>query len=802
MEASSATTLPALESFSPIDGKRLGSVPTIAPGEVQSVVDDVAEVQPYWAALEPTERGRYMRRAAQVIIDSLDELTMLLTREQGKPRNESYTMELLPTIDALHWIASTGPKILADERVPLPIFVKQKSAEVHLRAARRGGRHRAVELPVVDPVRRGGHRAHVRQRRGAQAGVAHAPDRPARSRTCSSAPGCPRGWCAPCMAAAPWARRWWSRAPRRSSSPGRSRSGRRVGIACAERMKGSVLELGGKDPMLVLSDANLPNAVSGALWGGFANAGQTCSGIERVYVMRDVAERFTEESGRRARRRFAWATRSTRTPRSGRWSRASSSSWCASWWTTPWRRAPSSAAAGRCEPGGPEGPDFFAPAVLTGVTHDMRIMREEIFGPVVPVVTVDSEDEAIALANDSEFGLGASVWTLDRARGDRIARRLEAGMVWMNDHMYSHGACACSWGGVKDSGLGRSHSKFGFYECVNVKLLAWEPSRTRNFWWHPYDAVARAGRCRRPRGSCTGATRSGSARSDGAHPSLAKLGRKALAGRVQALRRSVPCSAAEVAQARWYHGMELPGGIVTPGDYDLPDTARRIPLPESLAGKRCLDIGTRDGFWAFEMERRGAAEVVGIDVEDPDLLDFPLPRPRRSRATARTTSTGATSPSTWPTARSGSKVERRLISVYDVTPGGVGQFDFAFIGTILLHLRNPVDALAAVRRVLRPDGRLMSNDGISVPLTLLRWRRAGSRGRDGGRAGRSGTCRTWRPAGGWSRPPGSRSRRRGRALPDALRRRLAAPERGRHAEAAGDDAPARWCCAGALRTAG
>lgn len=114
-------------------------------------------------------------------------------------------------------------------------------------------------------------------------------------------------------------------------------------------------------------------------------------------------------------------------------------------------------------------------------------MREEIFGPVVPVITVESEDDAITLANDSEFGLGASVWTTDRARGERIARRIEAGMVWINDHMYSHGACSCSWGGVKQSGLGRAHSRFGFHECVNIKLLSWDPSRTRNFWWHPYD---------------------------------------------------------------------------------------------------------------------------------------------------------------------------------------------------------------------------------------------------------------------------------------------------------------------------
>ena len=99
----------------------------------------------------------------------------------------------------------------------------------------------------------------------------------------------------------------------------------------------------------------------------------------------------------------------------------------------------------------------------------MRIMKEEIFGPVVPVIVVDDEAEALERANDSNFGLGASVWTKDRAKGERIARRIESGMVWINDHSYSHGAMQCSWGGVKESGLGRSHSKFGFYECVNVK---------------------------------------------------------------------------------------------------------------------------------------------------------------------------------------------------------------------------------------------------------------------------------------------------------------------------------------------
>jgi acyl-CoA reductase-like NAD-dependent aldehyde dehydrogenase len=246
-----------------------------------------------------------------------------------------------------------------------------------------------------------------------------------------------------------------------------------------------VLELGGKDPQIVCPDADLANAVSGAVWGGFANAGQTCSGIERVYVHRDVADDFLEGVVRETERLTVGDPRE---------------------WTTEIGPMVSEEQAetvnelvddavksgARKLTGGPttvtgmEG-HFIAPVVLTGVTHEMRIMKEEIFGPVLPIITVESEQEAIELANDSRFGLGASVWTKDRAKGERMAHQIDSGMVWINDHSFSHGACVCAWGGVKDSGLGRSHSKFGFYECVNIKQLAWEPGLTRDWWWQPYD---------------------------------------------------------------------------------------------------------------------------------------------------------------------------------------------------------------------------------------------------------------------------------------------------------------------------
>jgi succinate-semialdehyde dehydrogenase/glutarate-semialdehyde dehydrogenase len=239
--------------------------------------------------------------------------------------------------------------------------------------------------------------------------------------------------------------------------------------------------------MIVLPDANLDHAISGALWGGFANAGQTCSGIERVYVLREVAERFISGVVAGAERLrigdpLGWETEIG--PMVSREQVELVDELV--------QDAVSAGAVMRCggpapSPPGFEHGAFYAPTVLTEVTHDMRIMREEIFGPVLPIIVVDSEDEAVTLANDSEFGLGASVWTSDRAKGERFAKELDAGMVWINDHMFSHGACQCSWGGVKQSGLGRTHSKFGLYECVNVKLRVWEPSVVRDPWWHPYD---------------------------------------------------------------------------------------------------------------------------------------------------------------------------------------------------------------------------------------------------------------------------------------------------------------------------
>jgi tRNA (mo5U34)-methyltransferase len=173
--------------------------------------------------------------------------------------------------------------------------------------------------------------------------------------------------------------------------------------------------------------------------------------------------------------------------------------------------------------------------------------------------------------------------------------------------------------------------------------------------------------------------------------------------------------AEEVAAHGWYHSIELPGGIVTPGRFDTRKAARKIPLPASLAGKRCLDVGTADGFWAFEMERRGAAEVVAIDLIDPSKRD--LTRKAHQRSTAEGDVSRQTE--TFALARRllDSKVEWRNLSVYDLSPDEVGTFDFVFMGSLLVHLRDPVLALQAVRSVV--GGELMNYEAVTLGKSLL-----------------------------------------------------------------------------------
>ena len=175
--------------------------------------------------------------------------------------------------------------------------------------------------------------------------------------------------------------------------------------------------------------------------------------------------------------------------------------------------------------------------------------------------------------------------------------------------------------------------------------------------------------------------------------------------------------AERVAGIEWYHSIDLGSGVVTPGWFDTRAAVAKVPLPERLDGLRCLDVGTWDGFWAFELERRGAAEVVAIDVLDPARWDWPAPARGGVGLEVLRAVKGANAGFALAAEALGSGVERRDLSVYDLDPAEVGTFDLVFVGSLLLHLRDPVRALERIRAVCR--GRVVVADAIELVPTLL-----------------------------------------------------------------------------------
>ena len=261
-------------------------------------------------------------------------------------------------------------------------------------------------------------------------------------------------------------------------------TGKRIAQAAAARLLPVVLELGGKDPMLVLDDADVEIASSGAVWGAFMNAGQACLSVERCYVHRSLYEPFVEACVRKAKQLRVGNGLDPATDVGPMIHERQLS-------IVESQVDDAVSSGARVLAGGERlealGPNFYAPAVVVDVSHDMKIMREETFGPVLPIMPFDDDDEAVRLANDSDYGLGASVWTRNRARGETVASRIQAGTVMVNDCVSCFGISEALHGGVKASGLGRTHGHFGLEEMVRVKYLDVDLlGGMKKSWWYGY----------------------------------------------------------------------------------------------------------------------------------------------------------------------------------------------------------------------------------------------------------------------------------------------------------------------------
>ena len=263
---------------------------------------------------------------------------------------------------------------------------------------------------------------------------------------------------------------------------GSEATGRKVAAECGARLIPCVLELGGSDPAIVLDDADLARTADGIVWGRFSNSGQTCVAPKRVLVHEAVYDRFAELLAERVRAVNASPARES--SEMGPLVRPEQTVRIRAQLDDALAHGATVAATG------PAGSDtLFPPTLLAGVSPDMRVLREETFGPILPIIRVRDDDEAVARANDSPFGLSASVWSGSRRRAMAVAARLDAGSVVINDSVVVAGMSDVPHGGVKASGSGRAHGVAGLLECVRTKAVLDERlPRLRQAWWYPYRA--------------------------------------------------------------------------------------------------------------------------------------------------------------------------------------------------------------------------------------------------------------------------------------------------------------------------
>ena len=446
----------------------VGTVAATDPGAVQTLVDEAASGAERWASTPPAERRALLLASGETVLDRADEIADVVVSETGKPRTEAFTTELFPALDAIAWLARNAEKVLAPEKLRYPqLQLLHKRASLRYEALGVVGVISPWNFPFAIPF------TQVAYALAAGNAVVL---KPSELTPLSGALVAEVFAGAPVFLAqgdgAVGAALVESQGLGKVVFTGSAEVGRLVAAAAGDRLVPVTLELGGKDAMLVLDDADLSRAVDGALWASFFNCGQVCSGVERIYVQGSLYEPFVEELARKARALELGPLISEE--QRGKVEALVGDALSLG--------AKALAGAAAQDPGW-----FYKPTVLVDVPEGAIIQREEIFGPVVTVARVLDDDDAVRAANDTAYGLGASVWTRDGERAARIAGQVRAGTVWHNDHAYSYATAQATWGGRGESGFGRTHSKHGLYDLSAVKFVDHDSGRVPVPWWFPYD---------------------------------------------------------------------------------------------------------------------------------------------------------------------------------------------------------------------------------------------------------------------------------------------------------------------------
>jgi succinate-semialdehyde dehydrogenase/glutarate-semialdehyde dehydrogenase len=477
-----------LKSYAPATGELLGEAPITSADEVRRAVERARHAQKAWGALPVEERGRRVLRFRDAIVDRADEIVDLLSRETGKPKHEALLHEVMVVADLATHFAKVAPHVLAPREVPLHLMKHRRS---WVYSTPRGvvgvisPWNFPFQLPLRDVVT-----ALIAGNAAVLKPSEVTPLIALKAKEVWDGAGLPEDLFQVVTGYGPTGAALIDAGIQFCVFTGGVATGKRVAGACGERLIPCVMELGGKAPLIACADADLERTARAIVWGGFSNLGQVCVSVERVYAHQDLYEPLV-----------ARVTELTRELRQGDPSEKSVDVGAIIFPQqidiAEKHIADALAKGAELKCGGHRGPgpgQFFEPTVLANCSQDMTVMREEIFGPIVPLMKVANEEEALRLANDSHLGLNAYVFSNDREHGRRLAERVEAGSVLVNDVIANGGCPDVPFGGIKQSGFGRAMGDDSLREMcdqrhISVDRLAtsgdplWFPYTDKSYGW-------------------------------------------------------------------------------------------------------------------------------------------------------------------------------------------------------------------------------------------------------------------------------------------------------------------------------
>src|SRR5579859_1531441 len=484
--AATAIPLDTIPSIDPATGQVLDRIAKTPPEKLIDIVARARASQRQWSAVPVRKRCAQLAILREKMMASRNAFADAVVSESGKPRAEALFADVFVSLDTAVYFAKNGARLLQPERVPHhSTAAKAKSGRLVYEPVGVIGIISSWNYPLAIPM--------------SQIVPAVAAGNAVLCKTSEFTPRCgalfeqlfidagfPENLVTVVQGDGEVGQALVDASRDKIVFTGSIATGRTVAVACARKLIPSVLELGGKDAMIVLADANLGVASSAAVWGSFTNCGQVCLSVERLFVERSIEEKF-----------LALCVEKTKKLRIGPGSDPATD-------IGPLIRpqhvrrmtdliADAVSRGARVLCGGMPrtdlGPNFFAPTVIAGVNSSMRLFQEETFGPILAVQSVANADEAVSHANDSEFALAASVWTGDNSRGQAIASRLRAGAVMINDAISYFGIAEAPHGGCAASGWGRTHGKTGLLEMVRTKYIDTDrlPGREKP-WWYRYGA--------------------------------------------------------------------------------------------------------------------------------------------------------------------------------------------------------------------------------------------------------------------------------------------------------------------------